>query len=600
MSVLTLRNCSFVDPTGGRTSMDMLARTNPALGPHRPWSARALVGTRDRLRVLRVGVLILTLTGMERSTAIDVDWLDRVFSDQEGVAAFVRRMSGGRRYLEWQAFGPVELMTPAQKASWIAKGALGQGNREAARARGIPVDAFDHWMWLTDEGLSNAGTTSGADSFMGTKDFTVSVATHELMHRLNVDGHADVRAANDYADGYCIMGDYGRAFVDARLATSVAPPVRPIAGPGLSAPYAREAGWLDLNRNTVAAPLRPGVGARFDLYANQGAPIPDDDRTVAAVLGPRPVSPQDPGQVWIEYRRARGFDQAIDGRAVASPGPGVVHVSRVTIDPPGPALNPGKVRTFLIGMAPALAGARMPEFEGFTPRVEVVSTEAPLVRVVLDGPARHAYLFKSGTYVRYDRQQDRADQGYPLPIDPYWQGMAAAGFATDLDAVLPWFGSRLYFFKGSSYVRYDLRTDRVDAGYPRPVAGSWPGLGEAGFGSDLDAAVNWGDGFAYFFKGDRYVRYHAVADRLDGGPYRIADRWSGLAAAGFDRDLDACVAWGDGIAYFLKGDRYLAYDMLAGGVMRGPRAIGQGWPGLAAAGYAQGVKAAFCAPPPEA
>ncbi|HEY5981010.1 MAG TPA: hemopexin repeat-containing protein [Microlunatus sp.] len=603
--MLTLRNCSFVDPTTTYTSMAVLARTSPRLGPSRPWSARALIDTRDRIRVLRVGVLVVVIGGLARTTTVDPDWLDRLFSDRHGVAAFVRQMSGGRRYLEWQAFPATTLMTLAEKDDLLARGELSKGTRDAARRAGIPVDAFDHWIWVTDEGLSSAGSTTDNDSFMGAKDFTVSVVTHELMHRLGVDGHADASVANDYGDGCCIMGVYQRSFVNPRLPIPVPAPQpmpAPIAGPGLSAPYERVAGWL-APRNVAALPLDAPIGTRVDLFTQSGAPTEDDDRTVAATLGSAPAGPGDPAQLWIEYRQARGFDAGVDGAPAddgAGPRAGVIHLSRAVIDPAGAALNPGKVRTFLVSTAPAVVGARSHEFAGRTARVEVVSTEQPLVRIVLDPPVRYAYLFKGATYVRYDRLSQRTDAGYPLPIGTYWNGMAAAGFGADLDAALPWFGQQVYFFKGSSYVRYDLRADRVEAGYPRPIAGSWPGLAEAGFGADLDAAVNWGDGYAYFFKGDQYLRYHIVTDRAS-GPISLVAGWPGLGAAGFDRDIDACLPWYDGKAYLFRGDRYLAYDMLGGGAVIGqPTPIDPAWPGLGPTGFGSGVRAAFCAPPPEA
>jgi hypothetical protein len=601
--VTTLRNCSFVDPTGEWTSTDMLARTTPRLGGRRPYSVRALVDTRDRARVTRVGILIVLISDRQRGTAVDGAWVDRVFSDIEGVAAFVRLMSGGRRYLDWEAFGPVALMSTAEKDALLAKGTLSQGTRDAARAKGIPVDSFDHWIWMTDEGLSNAGATSGSDSFMGAKDFTVSVATHELMHALGVDGHADARTANDYGDGYCIMGVYQRSCINPRLATPQAPPnLTPIAGPGLSAAHARTAGWLDEGRNTVPV-VAAEAGTRFDLEANEGAPTADDDRTVAAALGPKPSRPEDPGQVWFEYRRSHRFDQAIDGlmpEPGESPRPGMVHISRVEIDPAGPGLNPGKPRTFLVSSVPAVSGARAMEVNGLTPRVEAVSSERPLVRMVLDGPAWAAYLFKGGVYVRYHRLADRTDPGYPASIAAYWPGMSAAGFDTGVEAALPWYGSKMYFFKGTQYVRFDLVSNRVDPGYPQPVAGNWRGLAEIGFGRGVDAAVNWGDGYAYFFKGDRYARFHTVANRVVGGSTLIATGWPGLQAHGFDRDLDSCVTWGNGFAYLFKGDRYLKYDMLGNGAVDQPRPIADNWPGLHAAGFSTGVKAAFCAPPAEA
>lgn len=594
--MLTLRNCSFVDPTTSRTSTAMLARTT--LGPSRPWSVRALVARRDPARVLRVGVLILKLSDIDRATTLDVDAIDRLFSDMHGVAAFVRQMSGGRRYLEWEAFPAAAIMSSKDKERLLADSTLSRGTRDAARRAGIPVDAFDHWIWATDEGVSTAGSTRDRDSWMGAKDFHVSVICHELMHRLGASGHADASVANDYQDGYCIMGTYGRAFENPRVVTPNASPVRQIAGPGLSAPYARVVSWLDL-RNTLSLPATPGVGTRFALHACAGAPIDTDASTVAAVLGPTPTAPADPAQVWFEYRRGRAFDQGIDGGPVGPDvpaRPGMVHVSRLVIDGEGPALNPGKPRTYLLGAAPAVVGARLNQVAGCTPRVEVVSSERPLVGLVLDPPVQHAYLFKGDSYVRFDRLANTTDQGYPLPIATYWRGMADAGFDRDLDAVLPWFGQQVYFFKGSSYVRYDLSADRVDPGYPRPIEGNWPGLA-GDFAADLDAAVNWGDGFAYVFKGDSYLRYQVVAD-VTNGPFAIADRWHGLGEAGFGRDLDACLPWYDGRAYFFKGDRYLAYDMLASAVIGEPRSIDPGWPGLGAAGFRSGVRAAFCAPPP--
>ena len=59
--------------------------------------------------------------------------------------------------------------------------------------------------------------------------------------------------------------------------------------------------------------------------------------------------------------------------------------------------------------------------------------------------------------------------------------------------------SKVYFFHGSQYSRYDSKTDVTDAGYPLSIAGNWNGLPPTG----VDAAINWGNGKTYFFGGSQ-------------------------------------------------------------------------------------------------
>lgn len=86
------------------------------------------------------------------------------------------------------------------------------------------------------------------------------------------------------------------------------------------------------------------------------------------------------------------------------------------------------------------------------------------------------------------------------------------------------------------YVRYDLAGGRADRGYPRPVADPtrppeeqpWPGLGGEP-GQQVDAVAVWPDGKAYFFSGSTYVRYDVATDRVDPGyPWAISEDWPGL------------------------------------------------------------------------
>ena len=45
--------------------------------------------------------------------------------------------------------------------------------------------------------------------------------------------------------------------------------------------------------------------------------------------------------------------------------------------------------------------------------------------------------------------------------------------------------TKVYFFLGPKYFRYDRVDDKVDDGYPLPIAGNWQGMAEAGFAGNV-------------------------------------------------------------------------------------------------------------------
>ncbi|WLQ45051.1 hemopexin repeat-containing protein [Streptomyces laculatispora] len=50
------------------------------------------------------------------------------------------------------------------------------------------------------------------------------------------------------------------------------------------------------------------------------------------------------------------------------------------------------------------------------------------------------------------------------------------------------------------------------------------------------------DRAAYFFKGDRYLRYNITNDTVDVDPTEISDNWPALPTE-FQNDLDTVVDW---------------------------------------------------------
>jgi len=205
-----------------------------------------------------------------------------------------------------------------------------------------------------------------------------------------------------------------------------------------------------------------------------------------------------------------------------------------------------------------------------------------------------AYFLRGERYLRYDVETDRIDGGYPRPIAVGWAGLADVGFDRDVDTVLDLGSGTAYLFKGDAYVRVDQRANRVD-GDVGLIADGWAGFAGAGFGDSLDASVNWGNGKAYFFRGSDYIRYDIATDRVDEGyPLPIADHWPGFEAAGVADGVDAAANLGNGAAYFFSGGAYLRYDLAADAVTEGyPRAIGDLWTGFEEAGFGLRLDAAW-------
>jgi len=220
-----------------------------------------------------------------------------------------------------------------------------------------------------------------------------------------------------------------------------------------------------------------------------------------------------------------------------------------------------------------------------------------------------AFFFKENRYLSYDIKGNFIEPGRPALIDSRgnpandWPGFANVGFSNGVDAAINWGDGRVFLFKGDKYLSYNIQTNSIakppvliDSG--NTPATDWPNFKLAGFSSGIDAAINWGDGRAFFFKGGLYLTYDIAKNQIilpplpiDSGINPAAD-WQGLAATGFANGIDSVINWGDGRVFFFKGDRYIIYDIHPGKINGATRLIGSEWTGFTANGFANGITAA--------
>ncbi len=190
-----------------------------------------------------------------------------------------------------------------------------------------------------------------------------------------------------------------------------------------------------------------------------------------------------------------------------------------------------------------------------------------------------AYLFSGTQYIRYSTISNGRDEGYPKKIAGNWPGLPVM-FRSGIDAAL-WRkdNNKLYFFKENQYVRFSSISDGVDSGYPRTISGNWPGL-PANFNNGIDAAFWREDNDKiYFFKGSQYVRFSNISDGVDVGyPRSISGNWPGLTTD-FNSGIDAALMRPDNNKlYFFSGSRYSRFSNISEGIDSGyPRYINGVW-----------------------
>lgn len=219
---------------------------------------------------------------------------------------------------------------------------------------------------------------------------------------------------------------------------------------------------------------------------------------------------------------------------------------------------------------------------GHRARVFLRFDDARGMTTFADGSTGH--VFRGGNYYKYDITADRVATGYPQPIASNWTGLDKfVGGARDIDAAFNAGNGKAYFFKGSQYIRVSLATRSADSGYPASINGNWPGLEKfAGGAKDLDAVFFFSRSRVHFFKGDQYIRYNLDTDKSDTyyPAYLSEATWPNTGY--WPANWSGVLNFTSSKSYAFKPGEYLRYDrVLDTGDAGYPAKVTEGnWPGL--------------------
>jgi hypothetical protein len=140
------------------------------------------------------------------------------------------------------------------------------------------------------------------------------------------------------------------------------------------------------------------------------------------------------------------------------------------------------------------------------------------------------YFIRGNQFIQFNVTQDQVVAG-PAALTTI-TGWPAAWTTVDAAINNPagapgsYWDKKVYFFRGTEYLRFNVATNSVDIA-PKLISAGWPGVYTSG--------INYGfmkSNKAYFFKGTEYLRFNLsntpAEEKVDVATRTIQGYWAGL------------------------------------------------------------------------